>query len=101
MATIGETAKYLRSKNAGPFWITIDAFCNSVEDTERITAAFDRERPWIAEVFHVEPEEVQVFCLPNIRVAKVSFPRRPIQGGRAERDMHGGQQYVTLLDIEV
>lgn len=101
MATIGQTAKYLRSKNAGPFWLTIDAFCNSVEDTEKIAATFERDRTWIAEVFHVAPEHVKIFCLPEIQVAKVSVPRVPIEGSTEERDMHGGQQYVTLLDLEV
>ena len=101
MATIEQTAKYLRSKNAGPFWVTVDAFCNTAEDAINIAKAFEREKNWIAEVFRVKPEEVLVFELPEIKVAKVSVPRRPIQGSRFERDMHGGQQYVTLLDIEV
>ena len=101
MATIGQTAKYLRSKNAGPFWLTIDAFCHSVKDTEKIAATFERERTWIAEVFCVAPEHVNIFCLPEIQVAKVSVPRVPTGGSTEERDMHGGQQYVTLLDLKV
>ena len=44
MRTIENTVKYIRSKNAGPFWLTIDAFCKSVEDTEKIAAAFEREK---------------------------------------------------------
>ena len=44
MRTIENTVKYIRSKNAGPFWLTIDAFCNSVEDTENVAAAFEREQ---------------------------------------------------------
>lgn len=39
MNTIEKTVKYIRSKNAGPFWLTIDAFCNNVEDTKKVTAA--------------------------------------------------------------
>lgn len=101
MATIEQTAKYLRSKNAGPFWLTIDAFCNSVEDTAKIAAAFERERAWIASVFQVHPDHIKIFNMPEIQVAKISLPRIPIQGSAEERDMHGGQQYVTLLDIEV
>ena len=27
MSTLGEKVKKIRSKNAGPFWITIDIFC--------------------------------------------------------------------------
>ena len=99
MSTIESTVKYIRSKNAGPFWITIDAFCNNVEDTERVAAAFERERNKIAADFHVKPEDLLIYCLKDIQVAKISMPRVPIEGSRNERDMHGGQQYVTLLDI--
>jgi len=101
MNTIETTVKYIRSKNAGPFWLTIDAFCNNVEDTEKVSAAFERERAKIAADFHVKPEDLLIYCLKEICVAKISLPRVPIEGSRNERDMHGGQQYVTLLDIEV
>ena len=99
MKTIEETVKYIRSKNAGPFWLTIDAFCNNVEDTKRVTAAFEREREFIAKAFQVKPEDLQIFCLEHIQVAKISLPRVPVEGSRDELDMHGGQHYVTLLNI--
>lgn len=100
MATVENTVKYIRSKNAGPFWITIDAFCNDVEDTRKVSAAFEREREFIANAYQVKPDDLQIYCLEHIQVAKISLPRVPVEGSRDERDMHGGQQYVTLLDIE-
>lgn len=99
MNTIESTVKYIRSKNAGPFWLTIDAFCNNVEDTERVAAAFENNRAKIAADFQVKSEDLQIYCLKNFFVAKISLPRVPIEGSRNERDMHGGQQYVSLLDI--
>ena len=99
MNTIESTVKYIRSKNAGPFWLTIDAFCNNVDDTERVAAAFENNRAKIAADFQVKSEDLQIYCLKNIFVAKISLPRVPIEGSRNERDMHGGQQYVSLLDI--
>lgn len=99
MNTIESTVKYIRSKNAGPFWLTIDAFCNNVEDTERVAATFENNRAKIAADFQVKSEDLQIYCLKNIFVAKISLPRVPIEGSRNERDMHGGQQYVSLLDI--
>ena len=99
MNTIESTVKYIRSKNAGPFWLTIDAFCNNVEDTERVAAAFENNRAKIAADFQVKSEDLQIYCVKNIFVAKISLPRVPIEGSRNERDMHGGQQYVSLLDI--
>lgn len=99
MKTLEQTVKYIRSKNAGPFWLTIDAFCHDVPDTEKVVAAFERERNFIAKSFHVKPDDLEIYCLKDIRVAKISLPRVPIEGSRNERDMHGGQQYVSLLDI--
>jgi hypothetical protein len=32
---------------------------------------------------------------------KISYPRTTPQGGMVERDMHSGQQYVPLLDVEL
>ncbi|MCD2434571.1 DUF4387 domain-containing protein [Acidaminococcus sp. NSJ-142] len=101
MATLGETVRYLRSKNAGPFWLTVDAFCCSKEDTDRVADCFTRNRETIAKMFAVTPDLIKIFALPEIQVVKLSFPRRPVEGSRDERDMHGGQQYVSLLDLEV
>ncbi len=101
MATIENTVRYLRSKNAGPFWITIDAFCRNAEDTEKVARTFEKNRQWIADTYGVEAENVLIFSLPDITTAKISFPRRPVEGDRDERDMHGGQVYVSLLDFEV
>lgn len=70
-----------------------------MEDTERVAAAFENNRAKIAADFQVKSEDLQIYCLKNIFVAKISLPRVPIEGSRNERDMHGGQQYVSLLDI--
>ena len=70
MRTIENTVKYIRSKNAGPFWLTIDAFCNSVEDTENVAAAFEREKEFIAKSYHVKPEDLEIYCLKHIQVPR-------------------------------
>lgn len=101
MATIEQTVRYLRSKNAGPFWLTVDAFCKNVEDTRKIARTLMDSKMAVAEMFQVKPEEIRIFELPDIQVVKLSFPRRPPEGSRSEKDMHGGQQYVSLLDLKV
>ena len=81
MNTIESTVKYIRSKNAGPFWLTIDAFCNNVEDTERVAAAFENNRAKIAADFQVKSEDLQIYCLKNIFVARsacLAFPLRAV-----------------------
>jgi hypothetical protein len=37
----------------------------------------------------------------GVLVVKVSYPRPKPQGWQGERDMHGGQQYVSLLDLRL
>ncbi len=64
MRTIENTVKYIRSKNAGPFWLTIDAFCNSVEDTEKVAAAFEREMIGLEPHDVIKVGEIEVEIVP-------------------------------------
>ena len=79
MATLGETVRYLRSKNAGPFWLTVDAFCCSKEDTDRVADCFTQNRNHCQDVCG-NPDLIKIFALPEIQVVKLSFP--PPAGGR-------------------
>jgi len=99
--TLGETAKYVRSKNAGPFWMTIDVFCDSREAYDRLKASTVLRADSIAEVYHVDTNAVKRFEVDDLMVIKASLPRPYPQGSRHERDMHSGQQYVQLLDLDI
>jgi hypothetical protein len=55
----------------------------------------------IGELYRVDPDLVEVFLLANLRAIKISFPRPVVQGSLRDRDMHGGQQYVPLLTVEI
>lgn len=37
----------------------------------------------------------------SLKVVKLSLPRSQPQGGVTERDLHNGQPYVDLLDLDV
>jgi hypothetical protein len=101
MATIGETAKYVRSKNAGPFWITIDIFCETSEAFEQFKNSKKITPEVIAKIYGVSVSQIKSFFLPDLMVVKFSFPRLKPQGDRYEQDMHGGQQYVRILNLEL
>lgn len=101
MPKVSEVCRHVRSKNAGPFWITCDL---SFADA----AAFDRhanspslQPPAIGALYGVDPMLIKHFLLPDLLVLKISYPRAKPQGGVMERDMHGGQQYVRLLDVDL
>ena len=99
--TLGELAPEVRSKNAGPFWVTLDVFLPDDDAYERAAASALTDVVAIAGRYAVRPSDVKVFLLPELQAIKVSFPRPYAQGGAHDRDMHAGQQYVPLLDIEI
>lgn len=101
MATLRELAKYVRTKNAGPFWATIDIFCKDAQSYERVSASQSFTVQTIADVYHTEAGKIKTFAVDSLHVVKFSFPRSHPQGDKYENDMHFGQQYVFLLDAPV
>jgi hypothetical protein len=97
--TLGELALEVRSKNAGPFWMTLEAFMPD-ETTYRIADALITTE-LISELYHVAPASLQIFRIPDLRVVKVSFPRPIAQGSLRDRDMHAGQHHVPLANVVV
>lgn len=99
MAKLGEVARYVRSKNAGPFWITLDVFFADQGDFERYSGALSDEK--VAASLGVAMGSLRRYLVPDLFVIKFSFPRANSQGGASERDMHAGQVFVPLLDLEL
>jgi hypothetical protein len=100
-STIGDLAGVVRSKNAGPFWLTIDVFCDTDEIFLRIARSPATDPGAIAEIYSVPADQVLIWAISSLRTIKISFPRPTPQGSVGDRDMHAGQQYVPLLSIEV
>jgi hypothetical protein len=99
MSKVGEVCKHVRSKNAGPFWITVDLSFSDRASFDRYSEAPQLQPDAIGKLYDVEPALIKRFPVPELLVLKISYPRRQPQGGALERDMHGGQQYVRLLGV--
>ncbi|MFN3274096.1 MAG: DUF4387 family protein [Paracoccus sp. (in: a-proteobacteria)] len=95
MTTLGDLVLKVRSKNAGPFWVTIDVFCDEPAIFQRLTRDLTSDR--VAALFHVAPQTLKRFDIAGLRVIKFSLPRPVVQGSAADRDMHGAQ-YAALLE---
>jgi Domain of unknown function (DUF4387) len=99
--TVGDLAAHVRSKNAGPFWMTLDVFLDSDESYNLLMASGVLDRETVAALYLVEPDDVQIFLVPSLRVIKISFPRRVVAGSFTDRDQHAGQQHVPLAQLRV
>lgn len=97
--TLGELSELVRAKNAGPFWVTLDAFLLDAAAFERAAADGVVTPEAIAGLYGVDAAAVRIFRLPDLQVIKVSFPRAASQGSLEDRDMHSGQQHVPLASL--
>ena len=97
--TVGEVAELVRSKNAGPFWQTLDIFLPDDRSYRAVAESPSIDEATIARLYKVPATDVTIYRLPSIRVVKISFPRPTPQGGVEDRDMHAGQQHVPLAQL--
>jgi len=97
--TLGETAQLIRSKNAGPFWLTIDVFLATDADYQAARHSPLTDRDHLAETYAINPDTIEIYTIDTLRAIKISFPRPVPQGSPEDTDQHAGQQYVPLLDI--
>jgi hypothetical protein len=98
-ATLGSYALEIRSKNAGPFWVTMETFMK--DEAGYAVAAEIITEATIAELYAVPAEEVLIFRIPALNVVKVSFPRPVPQASLRDRDIHAGQHHVPLASLQV
>ncbi|CAM5699949.1 DUF4387 domain-containing protein [Streptomyces canus] len=98
---LGDFAIEVRSKNAGPFWVTMETF---MKDSVGYSIAADEtflNEQVIADLYGVDAAQVQFFRIPALNVVKISFPRPVTQGGIHDRDIHAGQHHVPLATLKV
>ena len=99
MAKLGEIAEKVRSKNAGPFWLTIDIFCSNSNVFSVVATQLETAR--VAELFAIDLSQIRRFDIAELNVVKFSFPRPVVQGSREDRDMHGAAWAVLLEELEL
>jgi len=94
-----DTAKILRSKNAGPLFITFDIIFHNREDMKKVCAKLKKED--IAKAYDVNIDEISIIEYEIVDSVKITFPRKCISGSFADDDVYGCQQHVPLANIEI
>lgn len=96
-----DLAIFVRSKNAGPFMLTLDFFFRDAADCERVAQSGVLSAEGVARVYGVPADSVAIIPVPQASAIKVSFPRVLPAGDIGDCDVAGGQQFVPLLDLPV
>lgn len=94
---LGDKVKYIRSKNAGPFWVTIDLFCGDDKTYAQVCNQLSTEV--VANRLGRERNELKRFDIDALNVIKFSMPRSSVQGSADDRDMHGAALAILLKEM--
>ncbi len=98
---LAAACRLIRSKNAGPFWLTFDVM---FKDEALYRRAKERQLIDVEAVKAMFPgvaDPVRVFYCDAASAIKFSFPRASSSGSVLDSDVFGGQQYAPLLDLEL
>lgn len=89
----------VRSKNAGPFWLTIDIFCGTEATFQQLQSKLKTDA--VARLYGADSQLLKRFEMADLNVIKISLPRPATQGAIDDRDMHGASWASLLADMEL
>ena len=97
MKKLMDYTKILRSKNAGPLFITFDLIFQNNEDMCYIAQRLTKEQ--IAKAYDIPVEQIDIIVYSVVNSIKITFPRKNISGSLADTDIYGCQQHIALANI--
>lgn len=99
MKAVASLVDSIRSKNAGPFWLSIDLFCGTSEAYEMLVRSLSTAQ--VAQALGRPSSEIRRFDMASLNVIKFSLPRPVVQGSRLDRDLHGAQWSTVIGELEI
>ncbi|MDM0115424.1 DUF4387 domain-containing protein [Variovorax sp. J22R133] len=102
--TLGQLASVLRSKNAGPFQITIDLMFGDAAAYARVLGSGVLNAATVARLYQVDAAQVSIIPFERVfsievTVARTSGTRG--SGSAFDRDVYGAQQHGPLAALEL
>ena len=101
MSRLYDLASILRSKNAGPLFLTFDVMFK-----ERSTYEFVRDSGCItaeaiSAAYGCDPAKVEIYMYDIVDSIKITIPRPVVNGALEDDDVYGAQQHAALANIIV
>ena len=99
MKKLADYTKILRSKNAGPLFITFDLIFAESEEMEYVLGRLKKEH--VATAYGIEEKEIDIIAYKVVNSIKITFPRGNISGSLCDGDIYGCQMHMPLANIEI
>ncbi len=97
-----QLARIIRSKNSGPFELTLDVFFKSPEIYRRARARRLIRPDLIARLYRVPRDRVlEVVWFDPAAAVKATLARPTPSGGPDDTDVYGAQQHLPLMNLRV
>ena len=104
MPRLGDLASVIRSKNAGPFQVTIDIMFANAGDYRRALDSRSLTTSEIAKRYRIAEDDVALIAFDRVHAIKITIPRRwgsRGSGSAGDRDVYGAQQHGPLVDLAI
>lgn len=98
---LAECADILRSKNAGPFCLSIDLLFVDKANYEKVKKSGVLSVDTVSKLYQVDPDKVKINFFDSANGIKVAFPREYCCGCYEDNDCYGAQQHMPLMDLEI
>ena len=96
-----DIATVIRSKNAGPFLLTLDIMFKDRFTYEKFKEAGLMTKQRAADIYGIEVDDIQsVTFFDPADAVKITFTRPIVSGGPGDTDIYGAQQHVPLINWE-
>lgn len=102
MTKLVDLAKVLRSKNSGPFELTLDILLPDEASYRRVLASGLLTKEKVAQLYHVSVEDIRTLaCMDAAYGVKITLLRPTPSGTVADRDVYGAQQIAPLMGLMI
>lgn len=101
MALLKDVAKVCKSKNAGPFELTIDVVFEDADTYRRVAETGVLGPALFARLYNVPAEHVLFTPYDAAFAFKATLPRLVPAGDFGDTDVYGCQQHAPLLDVDL
>lgn len=97
-----DLATVIRSKNSGPFQITLDVLFDDTEIYQKVKSSGIISREHIAALYKMEVSRIQELVFFDTALGfKVTYDRSISSGTCGERDVYGAQQHAPLAELKI
>ena len=101
MPKLKDIAVVCKSKNAGPYELTIDAVFADKETFDKVRASGVICPELFARLYNVPVEDILFTVYEPGLAFKATLPRLVSAGDLGDTDVYGAQQHGPLIDVEI